>query len=109
MISTDLFRTAGMCFDTRNHRCLFQNECLQAHLLGLKAGCPCVDGRFPAGATLIVTYGEACARVQGRLSQLHAGDRLELPPSGSFHLATETEADVMLLVPSAPGAASALA
>ena len=106
MISADPFRSGGVCFDSRNHRCLFQNECLQAHLLGLKADCPCLDGRFPAGATLIVTYGEACARVQGRLSQLQAGDRLELPPASAFQVVTESEADVMLLVPSACGAAA---
>lgn len=102
---------AGVGFvEPRSHRCLFQNECLQAHLLGLKAGCPCLDGRFPAGATLIVTFGEASARVQGRRSRLHAGDRLELPPACPFHLDTESEADIMLLLPtpaSSPEAAPA--
>ncbi|MCW0220937.1 MAG: hypothetical protein OJI67_21595 [Prosthecobacter sp.] len=85
-------------FGNHAHRCLFWNDCVQAHLLGLKTGCLSFEACFPEDATVILTYGEACARVDGCERELRAGDQLEVPHASPLRLFTTSEADVMLLL-----------
>ncbi|MBB5035869.1 cupin domain-containing protein [Prosthecobacter dejongeii] len=85
-------------FGDHAHRCLFQNDCVQAHLLGLKAGCLCFEACFPEDATVILTFGEASARIAGSMHQLRAGDQVEVPHASPLRLLTSSEADVMLLL-----------
>lgn len=85
-------------FDDHSHRCLFQNECVQAHLLGLKARCPCFEACFPHKTTVIVTYGQARAQIAGRDTEMRAGDQVEVPQACVLRLMSDDEADVMLLL-----------
>lgn len=85
-------------FGDHAHRCLFQNDCVQAHLLGLKPGCLCFDACFPQDATVIITFGEASVRIAGSTHQLRAGDQVEVPHASPLRLLTNSEADIMLLL-----------
>ncbi|HEY1081695.1 MAG TPA: hypothetical protein VGE29_05505 [Prosthecobacter sp.] len=85
-------------FGDHAHRCLFWNDCVQAHLVGLKNGCRCFEACFPQDATVIVTFGEACARIAGQDRELRAGDQVEVPHASPLRLFTTSEADVMLLL-----------
>ncbi|TDU81112.1 hypothetical protein EI77_00414 [Prosthecobacter fusiformis] len=85
-------------FGNHAHRCLFWNDCVQAHLLGLKTGCRCFEAIFPQDATVIITFGEASARIDGRERELRAGDQVEVPQASGLRLFTSSEADVMLLL-----------
>lgn len=85
-------------FGNHEHRCLFRNDCVQAHLLGLKTGCRCFEACFLQDATVIVTYGEASARMDGCDHPMRAGDQLEVPHASPLRLFTSSEADVMLLL-----------
>ncbi len=90
--------TRKIDFGNHAHRCLFWNDCVQAHLLGLKPGCRSFEACFPQDATVIVTYGEACARIDGQDRELRAGDQIEVPHASSLRLFSSSEADVMLLL-----------
>lgn len=85
-------------FSGHAHRCLFRNDCIQAHLLGLTANGTSFESCLSQSATIIVTYGEACARIADQETQLRVGDQVEVPCACSLRLFTYTEADVMLLI-----------
>ncbi len=85
-------------FGNHENRCLFRNDCVQAHLLGLKTGCRSFEACFPQDATVIITFGEASARFGGCQHQLRAGDQVEVPHASPLRLMTSSEADVMLLL-----------
>ena len=85
-------------FGNHAHRCLFWNDCVQAHLLGLKTGCLSFEACFPQDATVIITFGEASARIDGCDHALRAGDQVEVPHASPLRLITSSEADVMLLL-----------
>ena len=85
-------------FGNHAHRCLFWNDCVQAHLLGLKTGCTSFEACFPEDATVIITFGEASARIAGCDHALRAGDQVQVPHASPFRLITRSEADVMLLL-----------
>lgn len=85
-------------FGDHAHRCLFWNDCVQAHLLGLKPDCRCFEACFPQDSTVIVTFGEVRAQIGGRHQDLRAGDQLEIPHASPLRLFTSSEADVMLLL-----------
>lgn len=78
-------------------RCIFRNECLQAHLLGLRLADGPVAGRFAGALTLVVAYGEADARVEGSFCRLREGQRLSIEPGCDFELRTEAEADLLVI------------
>jgi len=90
--------TRKIDFGDHAHRCLFRNDCVQAHLVGLKTECPCFEACFPQDATVIITFGEASVRVAGHERQLNAGDQLEVPHASPMRLFSTSEADVMLLL-----------
>lgn len=85
-------------FGDHAHRCLFRNDCVQAHLVGLKSECHCFEACFPQDATVIVTFGEASARISGLDHELRAGDQVEVPHASTLRLFTSSEADIMLLL-----------
>lgn len=85
-------------FGNHAHRCLFWNDCVQAHLLGLKTGCTSFEACFPEDATVIITFGEASLRMDGRERMLKAGDQMDVPHARPLRLFTRSEADVMLLL-----------
>ncbi len=85
-------------FGDHEHRCLFRNECVQAHLLGLKSRCRCFEACFSEDATVIITYGEASLRFAGGEHALRAGDQVEVPHASPMRLFASHEADVMLLL-----------
>lgn len=79
-------------------RCLFRNECLQAHLVGLKPADGLVTGRLAGAVTLMVAYGEAEACVAGRIRRLREGERLSVEPECAFELRTEGETDLLVIL-----------
>ncbi len=79
-------------------RCLFRNECLQAHLVGLKPADGPVTGRLAGAVTLVVAYGEAEACVAGRICRLREGERLSVEPECAFELRTEGETDLLVIL-----------
>ncbi len=85
-------------FGAHAHRCLFRNDCVQAHLLALTRESRSFEAIFPAEATVIVTYGFACACFGNCVRQLHEGDLVQVPRSCLLRLSAEAEADVMLLM-----------
>ncbi|SKA76599.1 hypothetical protein SAMN02745166_00207 [Prosthecobacter debontii] len=93
--------TRRIDFGEHAHRCLFRNDCVQAHLLGLKPDCRCFEACFPASTTVIVTFGEASVRIPGCERELRAGDQLDVPQCSPLRLFTSSEADVMLLLKAA--------
>lgn len=93
--------TRKIDFGAHAHRCLFWNDCVQAHLVGLKPECRSFEACFPARTTVIVTFGEAQVRLPGGERELRAGDQVEVPSSSPLRLFTTTEADVMLLLKAA--------
>lgn len=88
----------GIEFDGHTHRCLFRNDCVQAHLLALTGERRSYEACFPGNATLIVTFGEACACFGNCVRQLQEGDQVEVPRSCPLRISTSETADVMLLV-----------
>lgn len=80
-----------------NQRCLFHNDCVQAHLLGLNRQCPCFESCVPSATTVIVTYGVARAFLDGAETPLFSGRPLHVPPACPLRLITRGEADVLLL------------
>jgi hypothetical protein len=56
------------------------------------------DACVAADLTLIVTYGNVCARIGSCMRKLTEGDHLEIPRSSALQLSTEQEADVILVV-----------
>jgi hypothetical protein len=87
-------------------RCLFRNDCVQAHLLGLHRHCPCFEACAHDETTIIVTYGSAAAFLDGAEVALRCGEPLRVPAACPLRLVTDQEADVLLL--HCPPAASAL-
>ena len=85
-------------FGCHAHRCLFKNECVQAHLVGLKNACRFYEGRFEENALVVVTFGEVAVSNAGNDRDLGAGQTMEVPASSVFRITTSTEADVMLLL-----------
>ncbi len=85
-------------FGNHAHRCLFSNDCVQAHLVGLNQHCQCFEACFPQEATVIVTFGEVEARIGERQWAIRAGDQIEIPHASPLRLNTSSEADVMLLL-----------
>lgn len=84
-------------------RCLFQNDCVQAHLLGLDRRCPCFEACDAAETTVVVTFGSADAFLDGRAVPLRTGDRLRVPPACPLRLVARSEADLLLLRSPAAG------
>ncbi len=79
-------------------RCLFRNECLQAHLVALKPADGLVAGRLAGAVTLLVAFGEAEACVAGRVCRLREGERLSIEPECGFELRTEAETDLLVIL-----------
>lgn len=87
---------------TASQRCLFQNDCVQAHLLGLDRRCPCFEACAANETTVIITFGTADAFLDGRAVPLRTGEHLRVPAACPLRLVTAQEADVLLLhVPAA--------
>lgn len=85
-------------FDGHAHRCLFRNDCVQAHLLALAGERRSYEACFPCHTTLIVTFGRACACFGGCVQQLREGDQVNIPGACPLRISAEETADVMLLV-----------
>lgn len=78
-------------------RCLFRNEDVEAHLVGVSGDTQDVSACFSCRATLLVTFGHACVRLGGCALELSAGQQCELPPRCPLRLRA-TAADVLLLL-----------
>ncbi|MEZ5387758.1 MAG: hypothetical protein R3F13_19800 [Prosthecobacter sp.] len=78
-------------------RCLFRNDCVQAHLLGLDRRCPCFEECVQDETTVVVTYGSAAAFLDGAEVVLRCGERLRVPAACPLRLVARSEADVLLL------------
>lgn len=85
-------------FDGHTHRCLFRNDCVQAHLLALTGERRSYEAILPGNATLIVTFGTACACFGNCVRQLQEGDQVEVPRCCPLRISADDAADVMLLV-----------
>lgn len=90
--------TRSIEFDGHTHRCLFRNDCVQAHLLALTGERRSYEAIFSGNATLIVTYGTACACFGNCVRQLQEGDQVEVPRACPLRISADDAADVMLLV-----------
>jgi glyoxylate utilization-related uncharacterized protein len=90
--------STNLRFGACPHRCLFRNHCVEAHLLGLSGQGQPFDACVAADLTLIVTYGNVCARIGSCMRTLTEGDQVEIPRSSALQLSTEQEADVILVV-----------
>lgn len=90
--------TRTIDFGNHEHRCLFWNDCVQAHLLGLRSDCRCFEACFKQKATVLITFGEARVHMGGQERPLKEGDQLEVPHSMPLRLVTSSEADVMLVL-----------
>jgi hypothetical protein len=88
-------------------RCLFYNDCVQAHLLGLDRRCPCFEACAADETTVIITFGEAAAYLDGAEVLLRCGERLRVPASCPLRLVAAEAADVLLLHSPAVMAAAA--
>jgi hypothetical protein len=84
-------------------RCLFLNDCVQAHLLGLDRRCPCFEACDSDQTTVIITFGSADAFLDGQAVKLRTGDQVNVPAACPMRLVTQTEADVLLLRSSSVG------
>ncbi len=80
-----------------SQRCLFYNDCVQAHLLGLNRRCPCFEACAADETTVVITFGEAAAYLDGAEVRLRCGERLRVPASCPLRLVAEEQADVLLL------------
>lgn len=78
-------------------RCLFYNDCVQAHLLGLDHRCPCFEACAANETTVVITFGEATAYLDGAEVRLRCGERLRVPAACPLRLVTAGQADVLLL------------
>ena len=78
-------------------RCLFYNDCVQAHLLGLDRRCPCFESCAANETTVVITFGEAAAYLDGTEVLLRCGERLRVPASCPLRLVAAEAADVLLL------------
>ena len=78
-------------------RCLFRNDCVQAHLLGLDHRCPCFEACESQETTVIITFGSADAFLDGRAVPLRTGEHLRVPAACPLRLITNQEADVLVL------------
>ncbi|MFC5453488.1 hypothetical protein [Prosthecobacter fluviatilis] len=88
-----------------DQRCLFYNDCVQAHLLGLDRRCPCFEACAKDETTVVITFGEAAAYLDGAQVRLRRGERLRVPASCPLRLVASEAADVLLL--RCPASASA--
>lgn len=88
-------------------RCLFYNDCVQAHLLGLDQRCPCFEACAADETTVVITFGEAAAYLDGTQVHLRCGERLRVPASCPLRLVAADAADVLLLRSPAVGSAAA--
>ncbi len=80
-------------------RCLFRNECLQAHLLGLDSRCPCLEFCRAESTTLILTFGSAQVFMDDQEEQiLTEGLAFPVPANRRLRLVAPSAADVMLLI-----------
>ncbi|MFZ2279678.1 MAG: hypothetical protein WAW39_17910 [Prosthecobacter sp.] len=78
-------------------RCLFYNDCVQAHLLGLDRRCPCYEACAADETTVVITFGEAAAYLDGAEVRLRCGERLRVPAACPLRLVAAEAADVLLL------------
>lgn len=78
-------------------RCLFYNDCVQAHLLGLDRRCPCFEACAADETTVVITFGEAAAYLDGAEVRLRCGERLRVPAACPLRLVAAEAADVLLL------------
>lgn len=78
-------------------RCLFYNDCVQAHLLGLDRRCPCFEACAANETTVVITFGEAAAYLDGAEVLLRCGERLRVPAACPLRLVAAEAADVLLL------------
>ncbi len=79
-------------------RCLFRNDDVEAHLVGVTPDGGGVEACFSCRATLLVTFGRTCLRLGGKLLELATGQQCEVPPRCPVRLLAGQEADVMLLL-----------
>jgi hypothetical protein len=86
------------------HRCLFCNDCVQAHLLGLDARQPDFSDCRAEPITLIITYGRVHMKTQQGRRTLSEGQSCKLEPGQDSHL-NSTSADVMIIAQPLPSAA----
>lgn len=80
-----------------SQRCLFHNDCVQAHLLGLDRRCPCFEACASDETTVVITFGEAAAYLDGTEVRLCCGERLRVPAACPLRLVAAEAADVLLL------------
>lgn len=80
-----------------SQRCLFHNDCVQAHLLGLDRRCPCFEACAADETTVVITYGEAAAYLDGAEVHLRCGERLRVPAACPLRIVAAKAADVLLL------------
>lgn len=80
-----------------SQRCLFHNDCVQAHLLGLDRRCPCFEACAANETTVVITFGEAAAYLDGAEVRLRCGERLRVPAACPLRIVTAEIADVLLL------------
>ncbi|MBN8420339.1 MAG: hypothetical protein J0L73_15580 [Verrucomicrobia bacterium] len=85
-----------LCTDAAQ-RCLFYNDCVQAHLLGLDPRCPCFEACAADETTIVITFGEAAAYLDGMPVHLRCGERLRVPAACPLRLVAADQADVLLL------------
>lgn len=78
-------------------RCLFRNEDVEAHLVGVTNETRDFRACFSCQATLLVTFGSASVRMGGCALELHVGQQCELPAHCPLHLRASA-ADVLLLL-----------
>ncbi len=79
-------------------RCLFRNEDVEAHLVGVSGGSQDVLACFSCRATLLVTFGHACVRLGDCALELSTGQQCELPPHCPLRVRAAATADVLLLL-----------
>lgn len=89
-----------------SQRCLFYNDCAQAHLLGLDRSCPCFEACAADETTVVITFGEAAACLDGTEVHLRCGERLRVPAACPLRLVAAEAADVLLRSPADLSAAA---
>lgn len=85
-------------FGPHSHRCLFCNDCVQAHLVGLDSANPEYGDCLAEPVTLIVTFGSVRVETPSASTIITEGTSCPVPQGVPFHARTEETADLMIIV-----------
>lgn len=80
-------------------RLLFQNDCVQLVLVGLRRAQELENFRNPSALLMVVTFGRVLVRNQECVHKLDEGGQIRIEPQYLYHIRALETADLLFFIP----------